>query len=516
MQVNQTTAQRIQDRRRFQSKPYSQQNQRQKSHEFTSIQIGHSTYIGGFWHTMYYTSISPHRISRLKNHCNTRTRQPQEIIIEYTTQTQEFRQEVRCQWHGHITQTKNKKHNTEQRHPSLSSSQIFQSFGMSTIINLCYTQKQCWALNSVCKHQKRTSNQTHSTSGKQSQSHHAHVSYTTILNQFFEINLTQGCKRPINQPKQTNGQYEWPVIRTSFRKEPEIKSQQSISSQFQQYSSQQYTPCCTLFYVSFRQPQMQRYHRNFHLKSQKQTPPEDQLFAKGPIFMHQKQKTGGPYQTKHHQHTRKHCQTPNQSVQDQKVLLAHFTRTRPSQANGQKHRQQTTFVQNVKTQQIQTGKPSKQTTFKNQQNTHKAFGSIIWQILPATKNCDRHQNPCQQNHPQTELIHTKFKTHVNQTFPALGETHHMAKRFGAYWSISSPKHYTQDKCNQGKQQTNHSNQLIICSRDQPNTKPPKCWQKQNIPQQVRNCKTAQKYGTQSTTPQYLKLHSLAHQPNARR
>jgi hypothetical protein len=79
-------------------------------------------------------------------------------MVKHATQTKELSQEVWGQRHCHITQTKDKQHNAKQRHSSLSSSQIFQSFSMSTVVNLSNTQKQRRTLNSMSKHQKGTSN----------------------------------------------------------------------------------------------------------------------------------------------------------------------------------------------------------------------------------------------------------------------------------------------------------------------------------------------------------------------
>ena len=508
VQVNNATAQRIQNLGWFQSKPYSQSQKRYKSKEFASTQICHSLNIHWFRHTMNYSSISPHGISSLQNNLNTSSRQPQQIVIKHTAQAKEFSQKVWSQRHCHITQAENKKHNAKQWHCCLRSPQIFQCFCMCSIVNLTNTQKQSWTLNSVSKHQKGTSNKSKRTSSKQCQSNHTHVCYTTILNKFFKVNLTQCCKRPVNQAKQTKSKYKWSIISASFLEKAKIKTQQTISSQFQQNPSQQYATLSTLFNVSLWQPQMQWYHRNLNLESQKQSPPKHQLFAQIPIFMNQKQKASGTYKTKHYQHTRQHCQTTYQSIQYQKVLLTYFTWTRSSQSNCQKHRQQTTFVQNIETKQIKRSKPSKQTTFKNKQNSYKTFCPISWHIIPTTKNCNWHQNSCKQNHPQTQPIHSKFQTYINSTFPTLGKSYHMAKRFSTNRSIRAPQHHTKNKGPQGKEQLDNSNKFIVVSWYKPTTKLSKYGQKQNIPQQIINRSNKGKHSAQTTTPQYLKPHNL--------
>ncbi len=101
------------------------------------------------------------------------------------------------------------------------------------------------------------------------------MSYTAICNNFFLVHHTQRSQTPIKNTNQTNSLSQWPKISTPFWKQIHIKTLQSICTLFQQYTPQQHTSSCTPFYMSFRQPQMQRHQRYFDCKCLKETPPQN-------------------------------------------------------------------------------------------------------------------------------------------------------------------------------------------------------------------------------------------------
>jgi hypothetical protein len=322
---------------------------------------------------------------------------------------------------------------------------------MCSIILGSYAQKQSRTPYSVslhCKNRTKNSNFIHC---KQCLHDHAHVSNTTICNNFFLINLSQSCLTPINYSNQTNSADQRSQIRTPFRKQIDVETQQSISSQFQQYSSQKNTSSCTPFNVSFRLPQMQWHQRNFYSKGLKESPPKKQLTTRFNRQLPQQQIICCSSPTIQQQKTRKHCQTSNQSIQNLQISSSNFSCTTSSQSNQLKHGQQRTFVKHIKTLQIQTCKTPKQKAFLSQQQPIKRLTMSILSI-PTTQNCQRHQSCCKQNHPKTQRIQPKFLFNPEQSIPIPAQTNDLLKRFNSCRHKSSPQTSTQYQCYQSKKQ----------------------------------------------------------------
>lgn len=147
-----TTCQRILHSRRFQSPPNSNNSQNPQCPPLTTIQIRHSTQILNFRHSMNNSSISPQSINSTQDNSSQSKSQRDCILCKNSTQRLELSNKVRSQRQGHITQTKDEKPNTKQRHSSCSTTKIFQSFCMCAVIHSSYTQKECRTPNTVCLH----------------------------------------------------------------------------------------------------------------------------------------------------------------------------------------------------------------------------------------------------------------------------------------------------------------------------------------------------------------------------
>jgi hypothetical protein len=234
------------------------------------------------------------------------------------------------------------------------------------------------------------------------------MGYTTIRNKLFQIYLSQCRQTCINNSYLTNSTYPGTKIGARFRELVQIETQQTIGSLFQLNPSLQHTSCSTCFYVSFRQPQMQRHQRNFHSKGLKESPPQKYLTTRVNRKLPLLQIIGCSCPTIQQQKTRKHCQTSNKCIKYQQVCCTNFTRTTSTQSNQQKHRLKSTFIEYIKAQQIQTCKTPKLKTFQSLLQCVKGLTMSILSI-PATLNCERHLNCCQQHHPKTLTIQSKFQ-----------------------------------------------------------------------------------------------------------
>jgi hypothetical protein len=154
-----TNTQGIQYCSRFQSPPNYNKSQNSQSPPLSTILISHSTQILNFRHSMYYTSICPLCINSTKNNSSQTNCQRNSILCKNSTQRQEFSNKVRGLGLSHITKTKDEEPNTKERHSCCSSTQVFQSFCVCSIILSSNTLKLCWTPYSVSLHcENRTKN----------------------------------------------------------------------------------------------------------------------------------------------------------------------------------------------------------------------------------------------------------------------------------------------------------------------------------------------------------------------
>jgi len=316
---------------------------------------------------------------------------------------------------------------------------------MSTIILSTNTQKQSRTCNSVSQHSQNRSKNSNFVQSEKCLYYHTHMSYTTICNNFFQIYLSQSSQTCIDNSNQTDSPYLRSQKSTSFRKQIKIETQLSISSLFQQYSCLLYTSCSTPFYMSLRQPQMQRHQRNFDCKSQKKSPPHKLLttrFNRSKGMMPLLQIIGGSCPTVQLQQTGKHCLTSYQSIKNQQISSTNFTGTTSTQSNLQKHRQKSTFIKNIKALQILTCKTSKQKTFQSLQLPIKRLTMSILSI-PTTQNCLWNQSCCKQHHPKTQTVQSKFLFHCKLSTPICREPYYLLKRFHCSWNKTRPQTHTQ-------------------------------------------------------------------------
>ena len=280
-------------------------------------------------------------------------------MCKNSAQALEFPNEVGSLRHCHITQAKDEEPNAEQGHCCCSSSQIFQCFGMSSIIQVPNTQEQCRAPHPVCLHCHNSSNNPNFIHCKQSQNHHTHVSNTTICYYFFQVNHTQCCQTPIKNTNLTNCRCQWSLISTPFRKHVHVKAQLSVSSLFQQYSPQLHTSSSTPFNVSFGLPLVQRHQWNFHCKCLEEAPPldvHDRRLNRGVRLEHVGSCSPPALEQ---QYARKHSQTSNQGIKNQQICCTHFSRATSSKSNLLEHGLQRAFVEYIKAQSVQPSESPK-------------------------------------------------------------------------------------------------------------------------------------------------------------
>lgn len=165
--INSSTL-RVQNSCRFQSPPNCNCCQNSQSPPFSTIQISHSMQICNFWISMNNSSISPQSVNSTKdNSCLANTLRHC-ILCENSTLTQEFPNKIGSLRHCHITQAKDKKPNAKLWHSCCCSTLIFQCFGMSSIVQISYTQKQSRTPYSVCLHCHDCSNNSNFIHCKQS------------------------------------------------------------------------------------------------------------------------------------------------------------------------------------------------------------------------------------------------------------------------------------------------------------------------------------------------------------
>lgn len=302
-----------------------------------------------FRHSMYNSSICPLTINCTKNNSTQANNQRKIILCKNSTQGKEFSHKIRSLWLCHITQSKKEKPNTKQWHCSCTSSKIFLSFCMCSIIQKTNTKKQSRTSNSMSLHCKNRSKNTYFIHCKQSKYNHTHMSNTTISNNFFQINLSKCGQTCINDPYQTNCTHKRSKISTCIWKKIEIKTLESISSKFQQDSSQLDTSSCTSFNMSFRQPQMKWHKRNFHCKSQKKSPPQNKFTTWRNLQMSLLFIMECSCSTIQKLQHRLHCQTSYKCIKNQQISSFHFTCTTSTLPNKQKHRQLNTLIKYIKT-----------------------------------------------------------------------------------------------------------------------------------------------------------------------
>ena len=186
--------------------------------------------IRNFWHTMNNSSISPQTINCTKNNSSQTNNQRNSILCKNSTQRKKFSNKIWCQRQCHITLSKNEEANAKQWHCCCTTSKIFLSFCMSTIIQISNTLKQSRTSNSVCLHCKNRTNNTNFIHRKQSKDNHTYMCNTTVSNNFFQINLSKGCQTCINNSNLTDSSYKRCKIRTCSWKKIKIKAQKSICS----------------------------------------------------------------------------------------------------------------------------------------------------------------------------------------------------------------------------------------------------------------------------------------------
>lgn len=413
-------SQRILNRISFDSKPQTEKKQDKQSGKLTSIQICHPENEILFRHTVYNTCISPLIIHCSQNNTEQRSSQNKRRSCKNSTQRKKFSNERGCLRYCHIRKSKEEKERTKKGHSCSNSSKVFQSFCMCSFIKIAYTQKQCRTCNSMSQYSKKCTKNSNFVSGKLSKNQQTHMSNTTISNNFFKINLTTGRETRIEKTQKTHCTYKRVIKRTSQRKERKIKSKQPIRSEFQQNTCQQNRTCSTSFYMSFRQPQMERHLRNFHSKSKKKSKPKNQLSTFRELKMSELLIICSASSTLLKQKQRKHSLTSNQCIEHLQIGSFDFSWTCPSQTNKKKHWQQRAFIKNIESQLIGSCETCKLKCSETQEQCIErstVFVSVL--SSPACQNSLRYQPCCLKDHPKTQSILPKFKRNTQNSTPIL-------------------------------------------------------------------------------------------------
>lgn len=400
---------------------------------------------------MHNSCISPQSInSPQQNTCQAKS-QSNTVVCKNTTQRQELSYKIRCQRLRHVTQTKDEKPNTKQWHCSCGSTQVFQCFCMCTIILRSYTLKLSRTPDPVSLHSKNRTKDSYLIQSEQRQNNHTHMSYTTISNKFFLINLAQCCLRCVNNAKQTNSANPRSQISTRFRKLVQIKTLQTIGTQLLQYSRQQNTSSSAPFYMSLRQPQMQRHLWYLNSKCQEKSPPKQQLSTRMNRKAPQQQIIGCTGPTIQLQQARKHCQAPYESIKNLQICSTYFSCTTSPQPDLQEHRLKSTFIKYIKTKQINTRKTPKLKTFQCLQQSIKSLTMFILSI-PTTLNCLWHLNCSQHDHPKTQTILAKLQLYCKQSIPTCTQTNNLLKGLNCSWYKTRPLSHALYQCDQTEKQ----------------------------------------------------------------
>lgn len=376
---------------------------------------------------MNNTCICPQRINSTKNNSNQREQLRKAISCKNSTQRKKFSNKGRSQRHCHITQGKEEKPNAKLRHSCSTTSKVFQSFSVCTIIQITYTLKLSWTSNPVSLHCKNASNNTHFIHCKQGKNNHAHVSYTTVSNNFFLIHLSQSSLTSINNSNLTYCTNKRIKVCTSVRKEIKVKTELSISTQFLLNPCLQYRTCCTSFYVCFWLPQMERHQRYFHSKSLKKPPPLNVFttFRKSKVSL--QFIVCCTCSTILEQQQRLHCLTSKKCIEYLQICCLYFTCSRTSLSNKLKHWQQGTLILDIKSKQVSSCKASKLKSSKTKKLCIKT-GSMLILCGPTTLNSQWHLKSSLQYHPKALSILTKFQGYCKKPPPTLTERNSTTKR----------------------------------------------------------------------------------------
>lgn len=434
--------------------------------------------VNSFWHSMHHTSICPLTVYCAQNNTNQRKHQRKTVLCKDSTQRQKLSYKRRSKRHCHIALSKNEEPNTKQRHCCCATSQVFQSFCMCTVILITYTLKQCRASNTVSLHCKNASNNTYFIHSELSKYNHAHVRYTTIGYNFFLIYLTQCSLTCINNTYQTHCTNERVKISTSIRKEIEIKTQQSISSQFLQYPCLLDRPCCASFYVSFWLPLVERHQRYLYSKRLKEPPPLNILTAFRQSKMSLQFIVSCTCSAVLEQQKRLHCLTSKQSIKYQLICSLYFTCTASSLPNKLKHRLLSTLIQYIKSNQINSCKAPKQKCCQEKKLCIKRT-AVRCHSCPATLNSQRHLKCCQQDHPKTLSVQPKFLRDSKKTTPTLIKRYNAAKGTSTpcwkYWRKSRPLAHCLEQSSLTKLESNIAMCFTIFTWLNAQAKTPNCW-----------------------------------------
>lgn len=142
------------------------------------------------------------------------------------------------------------------------------------------------------------------------------------------------------------------------------------------------------------------------------------------------------------QQTRKHSLTSYQSIKNLQISSTYFTSTTSTQTNQQEHGQKSTFIKNIKAQQILTCKTSKQKTFQSLLLSVKRLTMSILSI-PTTLHCLWNLSSSKQYHPKTQPVQSKFLLYCKLSTPTCRKTYYLLKRFDSSRNKTRPQTHTQ-------------------------------------------------------------------------
>ena len=156
--------------------------------------------------------------------------------------------------------------------------------------------------------------------------------------------------------------------------------------------------------------------------------------------------------TQQKQKVRQHCLTSKKCIENLLIGCFYFSSSASAQSNKQKHRDQRTFKENVKTKNVQTCESCEKKTFKNKSLRIKRLTMFIL-CVPTTLDSQWHQNCSQQNHPKIQSIQTKFQRKCLKASPICAKSHHLLKWNNSIWNKTRPLTHTQKQSSLTKKQS---------------------------------------------------------------
>ena len=209
--------------------------------------------------------------------------------------------------------------------------------------------------------------------------------------------------------------------------------------------------------------------------------------------------------TQQKQENRQHCQTSDKCIKHLKISCFDLTVSASTQSNEYKHRNQRTFIKNIKTKNVHSCKTCKQKTFKTKKQCKKRLTMCIL-CIPTTQNSQWHLNCSQLNHPQIQSIQSKFQIQSQKTTPTCMNSNYLLKRNSRIWKKTRPLSHTQEKSSLAKNLCNKTVDLSLFCRLTTKKKPSSQRKKLHYSKLSLQRNTLNQCSSQNTRTKNQRLH----------